>query len=175
MRFPRYFSLIVLALSSLEFSSSNQIRESLTFILPFEKDGLGKQCLQYSQWFCLQGFHTTEMKSRQPEEGDLQEFQRKIFYSHQELNWFSFKQNDKANYGCCSLQVDAYQEHGRSRGFSPMEYASKIFDLQFPRKLDLVYLKKIGSEARSLRSTNQKHSVLNLMLWHSASEQESGR
>ncbi|XP_075244543.1 uncharacterized protein LOC142338605 [Convolutriloba macropyga] len=113
------------------------------FVLPGRFDYLGAKCNMFSRHFCLLGFLSDELGSRKPTREDGELFYALISQTYMEMNWFSFKAQDRVNhYGCCTFQVNTYMEQGQSFGFSPVEYFEIVYNLgtTLPSR-DLVYIK----------------------------------
>ncbi|XP_075243965.1 uncharacterized protein LOC142338204 [Convolutriloba macropyga] len=139
--FPMLFYLLVLNFE-VSVVSAGEERESLDFILPYDNDDLGRKCLRYSRYFCCDGYRMTKkQKDREPEETDRMLFEAMVRHSFRTINWFSLRDQDQANGGCCSHQVGMYAEYGQKLGLDPIEYYNKIYNYKNLGGRELVYVK----------------------------------
>ncbi|XP_075256279.1 uncharacterized protein LOC142348709 [Convolutriloba macropyga] len=139
-----YFILFCFQLTNFEVlvASAGDDRESLDFIVPFDLDNVGRKCLRYSRYFCCDGYRMSrKQKDREPEQNDKELFEAIVRHSFGSINWFSLRDQDMANGGCCSHQVGMYVEYGQKLGLDPVEYFNKISNYNELRGRDLVYVK----------------------------------
>ncbi|XP_075265066.1 uncharacterized protein LOC142357307 isoform X2 [Convolutriloba macropyga] len=101
--------------------------ESLQFQIATDIDSDGLKCLQYSRYFCLLHWVTSERRVRMPQTFDRSEFWELANSSYDKFNWFSLTEIDESG-GCCMYQTSVYVERGRMCGFSPGAYFMKVTD-----------------------------------------------
>ena len=99
--------------------------ESLHFQIATDINSAGRSCLEFSRFFCLMLWTTTEKRQRVPQLGDRDEFWNFTINSYSRYNWFSFNDNDAGH--CCYYQVSMYLLEGRSNGFTPAEAIVSLF------------------------------------------------
>ncbi|XP_075256685.1 uncharacterized protein LOC142349155 [Convolutriloba macropyga] len=101
--------------------------ESLHFQLADQNDTIGKECLKYSDAFCLTGWFTdqsTRLDRKRSEMRDHFRFWDLAITMFRAFNWFSFLPYEAGT--CCSFQTKVYMEHGQKKGISPEEYYDRI-------------------------------------------------
>ena len=106
--------------------------ESLQFQIAIKVHRYGRKCLNFSQYFCLVRFLTTEKRHRLSEINDQMEFTNLARESYSRYNWYPLYQI--AGEYCCVFQTNMYNREGRRNGFTPSEEA--VFLINFPLTLN---------------------------------------
>ena len=99
--------------------------ETLQFQIATNVHRYGRKCLNFSQYFCLIKFLTTEKRHRLSQINDQMEFWDLAIESYSRSNWYPLYQ--VAGEYCCVFQTNMYNREGRRNGFTPSEEAVFLF------------------------------------------------
>ena len=109
--------------------------ETLQFQIATNVHRYGRKCLQFSRYYCLVLWLTSETRARIPRRNDRNHFWNLTVRNYTRYNWFSFHERDAGR--CCIFQTMVYTREGMENGFSPFE--ETVFNYLLPDKKNPIF------------------------------------